>query len=52
MPKQVFDNNYSYLPHADLLSFEEITRIAKVFVAHGVQKIRLTGGEPPAAQEY
>lgn len=46
MPKQVFDNNYSYLPHADLLSFEEITRIAKVFVAHGVQKIRLTGGEP------
>jgi cyclic pyranopterin phosphate synthase len=39
-------HNYSYLPHADLLSFEEITRIAKVFVAHGVQKIRLTGGEP------
>jgi cyclic pyranopterin phosphate synthase len=46
MPKAVFDQNYSYLPHAALLSFEEITRIAKVFVAHGVQKIRLTGGEP------
>jgi cyclic pyranopterin phosphate synthase len=46
MPKQVFDKNYPYLPHGDLLSFEEITRIAKVFVAHGVQKIRLTGGEP------
>ncbi len=46
MPKAVFDKDYSYLPHAALLSFEEITRIASVFVAHGVQKIRLTGGEP------
>jgi cyclic pyranopterin phosphate synthase len=46
MPKETFDKNYPYLPHASLLSFEEITRIAKQFVAHGVQKIRLTGGEP------
>ncbi|NMM12991.1 MAG: GTP 3',8-cyclase MoaA [Rhodoferax sp.] len=46
MPKEVFDKDYSYLPHSALLSFEEITRLAKVFVAHGVQKIRLTGGEP------
>ena len=46
MPKEVFDKDYPYLPHAALLSFEEITRIAKQFVAHGVQKIRLTGGEP------
>jgi cyclic pyranopterin phosphate synthase len=46
MPKEIFDKDYDYLPHAALLSFEEITRIAKVFVAHGVQKIRLTGGEP------
>ena len=46
MPKEVFDKDYTYLPHAALLSFEEITRIAKLFVAHGVQKIRLTGGEP------
>ena len=46
MPKEIFDKDYNYLPHGDLLSFEEITRIAKVFVAHGVQKIRLTGGEP------
>jgi cyclic pyranopterin phosphate synthase len=46
MPKEVFDKDYSYLPHTALLTFEEITRIAKVFVAHGVQKIRLTGGEP------
>ena len=46
MPKEVFDANYAYLPHASLLSFEEITRLARQFVAHGVQKIRLTGGEP------
>ena len=46
MPKEIFDKDYTYLPHSALLSFEEITRIAKVFVAHGVQKIRLTGGEP------
>ncbi len=46
MPKEVFDKDYAYLPHSSLLSFEEITRIARRFVAHGVQKIRLTGGEP------
>jgi cyclic pyranopterin phosphate synthase len=46
MPKDVFTNDYPYLPHASLLTFEEITRIARQFVAHGVQKIRLTGGEP------
>ena len=46
MPKEVFDKDYAYLPHGDLLNFEEITRLAKVFVAHGVRKIRLTGGEP------
>jgi GTP 3',8-cyclase len=46
MPKEVFDKDYAYLPQTALLSFEEITRIAKLFVAHGVRKIRLTGGEP------
>ena len=46
MPKDVFDKDYSFLPQTSLLSFEEITRIAKIFVAHGVEKIRLTGGEP------
>jgi cyclic pyranopterin phosphate synthase len=46
MPKGVFDRSYRFLPHADLLSFEEITRLARIFVAHGVEKIRLTGGEP------
>ena len=46
MPKEVFDKDYPYLPHSSLLSFEEITRLARQFVAHGVRKIRLTGGEP------
>lgn len=46
MPKEVFTKDYAYLPQADLLSFEEILRLAKIFVAHGVSKIRLTGGEP------
>lgn len=46
MPKEVFDKDYRYLPHASLLSFEEITRLARQFLAHGVHKIRLTGGEP------
>ncbi|TFZ08087.1 GTP 3',8-cyclase MoaA [Ramlibacter humi] len=46
MPKEVFGKDYPYLPHSDLLTFEEITRLARVFVAHGVHKIRLTGGEP------
>ena len=46
MPKKVFDKHYSYLPHTALLSFEEITRLARQFVTLGVRKIRLTGGEP------
>jgi GTP 3',8-cyclase len=46
MPKEVFDKDHAYLPHSALLTFEEITRLARVFVAHGVGKIRLTGGEP------
>jgi cyclic pyranopterin phosphate synthase len=46
MPKEVFNSDYAFLPQSSLLSFEEITRIAKIAVAHGVEKIRLTGGEP------
>ena len=46
MPREVFDKDYAFLPQTSLLSFEEITRLAKIFVAHGVEKIRLTGGEP------
>ncbi len=46
MPKEVFNADYRYLPHSALLSFEEITRLARLFVGHGVRKLRLTGGEP------
>jgi cyclic pyranopterin phosphate synthase len=46
MPREVFDKNHAFLPQSSLLSFEEITRLAGIFVAHGVEKIRLTGGEP------
>ena len=46
MPKEVFDQNYPYLAHKELLSFEEITRLTTIFSTLGVEKIRLTGGEP------
>jgi cyclic pyranopterin phosphate synthase len=46
MPREVFDANYRFLPHSAILSFEEITRLARIFVGLGVKKIRLTGGEP------
>ena len=46
MPREVFDSGYRFLPHEAILSFEEIARLARVFVGLGVQKIRLTGGEP------
>jgi len=46
MPKEVFGRDYVFLPHAQLLTFEEIARLARIFVAGGVEKIRITGGEP------
>jgi cyclic pyranopterin phosphate synthase len=46
MPKSIFDQSYSYLAQSELLSFEEIERLAAIFVSLGVEKIRLTGGEP------
>ena len=46
MPKAVFGKDYQFLEHQELLSFEEITRLARIFAAHGIEKIRLTGGEP------
>lgn len=46
MPSEIFNKDYVYLPQSSLLSFEEITRLARLFIAHGVEKIRLTGGEP------
>jgi cyclic pyranopterin phosphate synthase len=46
MPKTVFDRDYAFLPQSSLLSFEEIERVVRAFIAHGVEKVRLTGGEP------
>ena len=46
MPKEVFGRDYQFLPRADLLSFEELERLARVFAGLGVEKIRITGGEP------
>src|SRR5207248_4142458 len=46
MPKEIFGADFPFLPRTELLSFEEITRLTRIFVAHGVEKIRLTGGEP------
>lgn len=46
MPKEIFGPDYQFLPRAEILTFEEITRLARIFVGYGAQKIRLTGGEP------
>ncbi|WP_034385398.1 GTP 3',8-cyclase MoaA [Deinococcus sp. YIM 77859] len=46
MPAEVFGPDYAFLPRAELLSFEEIERLVRAFVALGVRKLRLTGGEP------
>ena len=46
MPRAVFDGNHRFLPRRELLSFEEILRLARLFVDRGVKKIRITGGEP------
>jgi cyclic pyranopterin phosphate synthase len=46
MPKEVFGPRFAFLPRQELLTFEEITRLARIFVSLGVDKIRLTGGEP------
>jgi cyclic pyranopterin phosphate synthase len=46
MPKEIFNSSFQYLQRTELLSFEEIERVAKCFARHGVTKLRLTGGEP------
>ena len=51
MPKEVFGKDFAFLPHRELLTFEEITRLAKLFVDSGVEKIRLTGGEPTVRKD-
>jgi GTP 3',8-cyclase len=51
MPKEVYGRDYAFLPRRDLLTFEEIARLARVFASLGVEKIRLTGGEPLIRRE-
>jgi len=46
MPAEIYGEHYRFLPRPELLTFEEIERLARLFVAHGVEKIRITGGEP------
>ncbi len=46
MPREIFGTDFHFLPRAELLTFEEITRLARLFIGAGVEKIRLTGGEP------
>jgi GTP 3',8-cyclase len=46
MPKEVFGRDYRFLDRRELLTFEEIERLARAFVSHGVEKVRITGGEP------
>jgi cyclic pyranopterin phosphate synthase len=51
MPKEVFGRGYRFMDRKELLTFEEIDRIAGAFVAHGVEKLRITGGEPLLRRE-
>jgi cyclic pyranopterin phosphate synthase len=46
MPKEIFGKDFQFLPRAEILTFEEIERLVRIFVSLGVRKIRLTGGEP------
>jgi len=46
MPREIFGSDFRFLPRAELLTFEEISRLAHIFVGEGVEKVRLTGGEP------
>jgi len=51
MPATIFDNNHPFLPHKDLLSYEEIARLVRVFAGLGTRKVRITGGEPLIRRE-
>src|SRR5258708_23369023 len=46
MPREVFGRDFVFLPREQLLTFEELTRLARIFAGLGVRKLRLTGGEP------
>jgi cyclic pyranopterin phosphate synthase len=51
MPAEIYGDKYTFLPRSDLLTFEEITRLARIFTGLGARKLRLTGGEPLVRQE-
>ena len=51
MPKEIFGKDYAFLPRDQVLSFEEIERVARIFVSLGVEKLRITGGEPLVRRE-
>src|ERR1700757_1269216 len=51
MPKEVFGREYEFLPRSELLTFEEIERVARVAAGLGVEKVRITGGEPLARRD-
>ncbi|MEX2241421.1 MAG: GTP 3',8-cyclase MoaA [Burkholderiales bacterium] len=51
MPREVFDHDFKFLPHEEILRFEEIARLARVFAGLGVKKVRITGGEPLVRRE-
>jgi GTP 3',8-cyclase len=52
MPAEVYGERYQYLPKPDILTFEEIERLARIFVSLGARKLRLTGGEPLVRAEF
>ncbi|MBI5822690.1 MAG: GTP 3',8-cyclase MoaA [Chloroflexi bacterium] len=52
MPREIFGPDHQFLHRDKILTFEEITRLSRVFVAHGVRKIRLTGGEPLVRKDF
>ncbi len=51
MPRETFDHDFKFLPHDEILTFEEIARLAGLFAGLGVKKIRITGGEPLVRRE-
>jgi cyclic pyranopterin phosphate synthase len=51
MPAEVFGRDYAFLPRAEILAFEEISRLARLFVELGVEKLRITGGEPTVRRD-
>src|SRR5258706_5045627 len=51
MPKEIFGADYAFLPRSEVLTFEEIERVARVFVGLGVEKLRVAGGRPPVRRD-